>query len=404
MRRIVSSAAFSKSPRLRDFLLFVSEQTLSGHTEVVNEIEIARQVFGRGEDFVPSDDSLVRVSARQLRAKLKEYFDGDGKAEPILIDIPKGAYIPVFVRREGARHPGAPTAPRRFWKTAAVILIAVNAALLGLNLVWSSRLSSANTAPATPPSILASLLLAERTPVQVVVSDFGLSLLRYGRRANYGLEAYSAWNYDDLRPPASEGEYTRQFFELLRSHRITRLGDLTVVLAIQRASAGRIPVYVRHSRDISIRDFKRGRHIVLGNPYSTPWVSLFEDGMNFESVRGVHGVGFHNRHPRASERDYYTIGNEQASKEEGVGYARIAYVPNTSGAESVLIVGGVNMVTMEAGGDFIADPNSVSELLRALALPSTSRLPYFEVVLETNSIDNVPQKSRIVAARVRRSG
>ncbi len=402
MQRIVSSSAFSKSPRLRDFLLFVAEQTLSGHNEVINEIEIARQVFGRGADFVPSDDSLVRVSARQLRAKLKEYFDGDGKAEPLLIDIPKGAYIPVFVRRDGARQPGAPAASRRYWKTAAFIFVAVNAALLALNLVWSRRLSSANTAPA--PSILTSLLFAERTPVQVVVSDFGLSLLRYGRHANYGLEAYSAWNYEDLRPPASEGEYPRQFFEVLRSHRITRLGDLTVLLAIQRASAGRVPVYVRHSRDISIRDFKRGRHIVLGNPYSTPWVSLFEDGMNFESVRGVHGVGFHNRHPRASERDYYTIGNEQASKEEGIGYARLAYVPNTSGAESVLILGGVNMVTMEAAGDFIADPNSVSELLRALSVPSTSRLPYFEVLLETNSVDNVPQKSRIVAARVRRPG
>jgi hypothetical protein len=126
--------------------------------------------------------------------------------------------------------------------------------------------------------------------------------------------------------------------------------------------------------------------------------------MNFESVRGVHGVGFHNRQPRPSERAFYTIGNEDASKEEGVGYARIAYVPNTADAESVLIIGGVNMVTMEAAGDFIADPNSVSELLRALAVPSTSRLPYFEVLLETNSIDNVPQKSRIVAARVRRSG
>ena len=42
------------------------------------------------------EDSSVRVHARQLRLKLHEYFDGVGRDETMIVEIPKGAYAPVF--------------------------------------------------------------------------------------------------------------------------------------------------------------------------------------------------------------------------------------------------------------------------------------------------------------------
>src|SRR5260370_7428079 len=42
------------------------------------------------------EDSSVRVPARQLRLKLHEYFNEEGRNEPLILDIPKGSYAPVF--------------------------------------------------------------------------------------------------------------------------------------------------------------------------------------------------------------------------------------------------------------------------------------------------------------------
>ena len=108
LSRIVASRSFAKSTRLRDFLQFITEKSLEGDTQAVTELEIARRIFGRGEDFVPADDSVVRVSARQLRAKLKEYFDEEGRLEPLIVNIPKGAYLPVFEDRDGGQRAAHP--------------------------------------------------------------------------------------------------------------------------------------------------------------------------------------------------------------------------------------------------------------------------------------------------------
>jgi predicted ATPase len=41
----------------------------------------------------------VRVEARRLRARLTAYFEREGCADGVVIDIPKGAYVPAFRRR-----------------------------------------------------------------------------------------------------------------------------------------------------------------------------------------------------------------------------------------------------------------------------------------------------------------
>jgi tetratricopeptide (TPR) repeat protein len=38
----------------------------------------------------------VRVQARQLRFKLREYYAGPGSAEQVRFDLPKGSYLPAF--------------------------------------------------------------------------------------------------------------------------------------------------------------------------------------------------------------------------------------------------------------------------------------------------------------------
>jgi tetratricopeptide (TPR) repeat protein len=94
LERILSSPPFGRSSQLANFLRFVVEERLSPREEPPKEYELGRRVFGRGPDYDPRIDPIVRVQARQLRFKLHEYYETIGSADPIRIEMPKGSYLP----------------------------------------------------------------------------------------------------------------------------------------------------------------------------------------------------------------------------------------------------------------------------------------------------------------------
>src|SRR5467141_1275681 len=112
VQRIVSSTPFQKSTRLRDLLQYVSEQTIHGNAHELTEQHIGNALFHKPSDYSPLEDSSVRVHARQLRLKLHEYFNEDGRNEPIILEIPKGSYAPVFRAAQKAETLSAPAEPK----------------------------------------------------------------------------------------------------------------------------------------------------------------------------------------------------------------------------------------------------------------------------------------------------
>ncbi|HEU4937700.1 MAG TPA: hypothetical protein VFT39_14675 [Vicinamibacterales bacterium] len=94
LERILTSEVFSRSQQLRRFLSFVVEQTLSAQGHTLKESVLAHELYGKGTDFDGGTDAVVRVDARRLRDKLREYYEG--RSDPVIISLPKGSYVPVF--------------------------------------------------------------------------------------------------------------------------------------------------------------------------------------------------------------------------------------------------------------------------------------------------------------------
>jgi len=94
--RIMASKGFSGSRRQSAFLGYVVNAALEGQTDRLKEFTLGIEVFEKDESFDPSIDSIVRVEASRLRSKLSEYYVGEGRADSVRIDIPKGHYVPVF--------------------------------------------------------------------------------------------------------------------------------------------------------------------------------------------------------------------------------------------------------------------------------------------------------------------
>jgi adenylate cyclase len=123
LERITGSADFDTSQRSCDFLRFVVEEALADRAETISQHAIARRVFGRGDEFDPTTDPIVRMQAGRVRRALDHYYLTAGDFDPVLINLPKGAYVPVFAFRESAAAaplPGAGPAPVETWPTLLV--------------------------------------------------------------------------------------------------------------------------------------------------------------------------------------------------------------------------------------------------------------------------------------------
>jgi hypothetical protein len=107
--RVLASSAFQASPNLAAFLRFVVEATLSGQADRIKGYTIGTEALGRGRDFDPQTDPIVRVEAGRLRRTLYSYYANGGADDPVVIALPIGSYVPTFTPRV----PAAPAPPPR---------------------------------------------------------------------------------------------------------------------------------------------------------------------------------------------------------------------------------------------------------------------------------------------------
>jgi TolB-like protein len=144
LNRVLSSDGFNRNERLGRFLRFVVEQHLEGKDGEIKESVIAIEVFGRGADHDPKQNSIVRNEAARLRARLNEYYVGDGKNDALVIELPKGGYVPAF-RKAGVEPAPSTLSPesnstppgKRLWLRVAIAGAAL--AVGALAWWWSQR-------------------------------------------------------------------------------------------------------------------------------------------------------------------------------------------------------------------------------------------------------------------------
>jgi hypothetical protein len=118
------SSSFAGSKRCQEFLRYIVLEVVEGRADQINERNIAHEVFGKGTSFEPSEDSLVRVKAREVRKRLTDYYQ-TAPDSSIKIELPLGGYIPLVQRSlnlslrdnfpdQEASSPARPMGRRRF--------------------------------------------------------------------------------------------------------------------------------------------------------------------------------------------------------------------------------------------------------------------------------------------------
>lgn len=100
LAKILASPLFSNAPSQERMLRYVVEHALAGEAARLKEYTLGVEVFDRGGDFDPRQDTIVRVQGRRLRDRLDDYYREQGVDDPVRISLPKGHYVPTFHWRQ----------------------------------------------------------------------------------------------------------------------------------------------------------------------------------------------------------------------------------------------------------------------------------------------------------------
>lgn len=142
LARLVASRAFSQSPQLARFLTFVVEETQAGRGQRIKAYTIATDALGREASFDPQNDPIVRVEAGRLRQALDSYYATGGHDDPVVVELPRGRYVPTFRKRADRFRLGdIPATARKLFKRAAVVRVQLGVLIIAILLAAAAEVA-----------------------------------------------------------------------------------------------------------------------------------------------------------------------------------------------------------------------------------------------------------------------
>ncbi|MGH9353411.1 MAG: hypothetical protein ACRD2G_14820 [Terriglobia bacterium] len=460
LKKILRSTAFRNAPGLKKFLEYVVGKTTEGLANEIKEYSIAVEVLGKPDDYDPRLDTTVRVQAHRLREKLEEYYNAEGLVDEIVIELPKGHYIPQFSRRSRplatdgtngvsgspqnepsentpvlvtspppvarprlpAAAPRAPGALLPTWlgRGAIAVLLFVAGALVSpmvRRISFFGSYERAHGGPAKP---------AAAGPIQTVWANFwkdsSAAIVAYSNSMFLVTETsdllrLKAGDVDGLGAPAEGGEA----LSLAENPRLvedagpvffndgyTGTGEVMAVYYLDRLFArSKLNLTVERSQLVTTGDLRNQNVIFLGSVIENPMLSglPLNENFVFEQPRRAPTLWrarIVNLHPRAGEAASYGIERDPKTQVLLADYALISFLPGVASGREIAILAGLTTIGTQAAAQFITSPSGASELIAHLGSPHSSAKTfprYFQALLRVEIRKDEILKVQYVAGR-----
>ncbi|MEZ2347050.1 hypothetical protein [Terriglobus sp. RCC_193] len=421
LERVLTSHSFAKSPRLCSLLGFIVTHSLRGSHVDLTEQQIGIQVFGRTPGYNSSEDTIVRVTVRQLRQRLDIYYSSEGAGNKFRIDIPKGGYIATVERRIGPNASAAsaaamppiaspdsfsvplvpPVVPReRLRYRVATVLLSIVVLVLAVVCIQQRRASVVPPVQKGPLPLWKALFTPDRKTL-IVPGDAALDMFTVWEQRSLSLEQYATHNYDRDSKASVPPTHTDVPLSI-RS--VTPMADLVLV-----ANLVKVPehmgmpeldrnIEVRYARDVAVADTHDNNLILIGSETFNPWVMLYQPEMDFvahyDYVADVYSV--QNKSPKQGEEVSYIY---RRTRPVLKAITHIALLNNSQGQGRVLIVEGTSMGTTYGALNFLTSDWLYGPVLRQ-ATDSSGRLHDFEVLLSGDFIHGGVGNTKVIALHV----
>lgn len=416
--RILHSASFRNASMLQQLLQYLAAKAYDHGAETLKEYTIGVEAFGRPNDFDPKTDTIVRVQVHRLRQKLKEYYETDGIHDPVLVDIPKGHYLPIFESMEGVngafvhepmlkqesassnghlgQENGVQSGRKSHRSGISIGMITMVAVAAGIAIfaagVWigRTRLRITGVHSASAPSsqlsfdkssdpvkaFWARFLGNDPTPViaypdAVFLLDNFNDLFRF----RLGATDFRGAPVDPhvAREFASNPELVAKAGQLYYENSYLGFGELQAVGMLSNlfGQMGLKPI-VKPSRELTGDDLKLHNVIMLGSPSQNLAVAQLSPigDFSFENPSGRleqwRGL-IVNAHPRSGEASTYRTERDPNTQVLKADYGLITIEPGTTPGRYIVDLGGLDTTGSEGAVLFATTKQGIVDLSHALA-------------------------------------
>ncbi|GGG91809.1 hypothetical protein GCM10011586_03060 [Silvibacterium dinghuense] len=397
VERIAVSQRFRSSIRLRDFLFYVADCALRDAPEEATEQQIGMRVFGRAAGYNSSEDSIVRTQARLLRMKLTDYFSDEGAGEELILEIPKGHYLPAFhLRNEAGKAPHPVEVA--VVEPAAALPPAVTEAASDPERQRPARL------PKWLPLVLALAALlvlggagwwgwshtpVKRSSLERLWGPFFAedSLVIYSNALFTG-DSRSGLRY---APPGTQAGSDANLVDTY-----TGIGETAAVYDITRLfDAHHADFTLKRSLLVTWDEAKLRNLVFIGSVAENLSLRDITSTTDFTLMRGDDFAGIANHHPKPGEPAVYARPEHPLDKD----YAILALLPGVQPGKKMLVFSGLTTMGTQAAVEFACHHETLDELVKA-ASGAHGELRPFEAVLETSIGGGVPLQTRLVTVHV----
>lgn len=443
LKDLLEGTAFRGSHRSGQFLSYIVERAITGNFEALKERVIGVELFGRSPSYDTGEDAIVRVTASDVRKRLLQHYGQYGLASGFRISLPLGSYIPEIAHDGPAPtaiaaspqpvpvpHPNpnpgpatsasetpaaqnafaAPTVPplesahpsrtyRSLWLLLGTLIIVVNLGLWGL--FWFRP--AAGSLPVSEPPW--SVVFNSAHPSHLITSDPGIVNVQELTGSQLSVSDYANRKY--IPEPNSLTPDEIRFSRILLGGDSSSAASVDTPIAVgiatlARNNSGRLDVYA--ARSFRFADLKTDDNFIfLGSPRSDPWVSLFNDQLDFQfSFDKTSRQEFiRNVRPRQNELPaYYPTAPGWAT---GESYGIVALVQNPDQDGHVLLLAGANGEGTEAAGKLVTDLPRISSILKSCGLNSSGQPSHFELLLRFNAMAGSANNIDVVACHILKS-
>ena len=383
IQRIVSSKAFKTSEVHRNLLAYLSEKSLSGEAQNLKEYTVGLDVFGKPASYDPRQESVVRMHVGRLRQKLAEYYRTDGLEDPIIVDLPKGAFALTFEHRpvpdvvEGLPLAGSATPVRRGFSAREIALAVLLVVAVGSAGYFAMRLSTAEKAETAAPApgpwtadlqeLWGPLLTSER-PLMVTLAT--------GATTPVGVAA---------GPSAS----------------VTGVGTANAAFLLgQFLGQRKHNVFPIRSDVLSMGEIAMGDVIFVGPTVGKPQIQAIPP---VDVAYMLTPEGVRNLKPQAGEATFLADAGKTTQGQGGVeneeSHALISSLPGLYGNGSILYFEGNQIASVMGAVQAMTDPDLASQLVARLKKTGGPLPRYYQIVLKVKAMDETPVDISYVAHR-----
>ena len=405
LENILESRFFRSAGRSKQFLRFVVQHKLDGHTELLKERTIGVGIFERPHDYATGDDPVVRVQAGEVRRRLHEYYQATPTEPSVHIELPVGSYSPLFRESSTAAashtasfHPSSPEPeaqkkehPIGHW--AIVAMCSALALAIGIAFLVFHRTAVRESASdqfwkpafATHQAVLICLAApVVYRPTDALYKKYALThpgtfQSELDRTNNpLPLDPHETISWSDMWSYSGYG--------------VVRGGDAYAAVALSGllARIGK-PSQLRIGANYSFADLRTSPAVVVG-AFNNRWTMGITSSLRFVFVEQD------GRFMIREQTNGGRVWEEHYDKKGAVidDTAIVARLLDSKTGQFTIVVAGIGERGTQAAGEFVSSPELLGQGLRSV--PAGWQTRNLEIVIQTAVTDLVPGPPRVVAA------